>query len=220
MYVGVQSLASIDLKPSLVSGTVPRIPGAPPETDPATGDEPGADDDYDDDDKNNNNLDMSQDGRPDDYKISHGPQKSAAAREQLKPPAPSAAAGGSKRDRSLSSTRDEDEGAEEPSDLSDYGQPARSSNKNKKKKKKNEENPLAAANKKKRRSKGPQAANAKDPWGEDEIKKLIRWKAQGKTHKEVGVSTVLNQPSCRPLFLFLNTPAQDTLRELWFTYYY
>lgn len=40
----------------------------------------------------------------------------------------------------------------------------------------------------KRRSSGAHVANGKDPWGDEEIKKLIKWKAQGMTHKEAGVS--------------------------------
>lgn len=42
---------------------------------------------------------------------------------------------------------------------------------------------------KKRRSNGPQVANGKESWGDEEISKLIKWKAQGMTHKEIGVST-------------------------------
>lgn len=43
----------------------------------------------------------------------------------------------------------------------------------------------------KRRSSGPQVANGKDPWGDEEIMKLIKWKVQGMTHKEAGVSLSL-----------------------------
>lgn len=43
----------------------------------------------------------------------------------------------------------------------------------------------------KRRSIGPSVANGKDPWGDEEIKKLIKWKVQGMTHKEAGVSLSL-----------------------------
>lgn len=43
----------------------------------------------------------------------------------------------------------------------------------------------------KRRSSGAQVANGKDPWGDEEIMKLIKWKAQGMTHKEAGVSLSL-----------------------------
>lgn len=46
----------------------------------------------------------------------------------------------------------------------------------------------------KRRSSGPQVANGKDPWGDEEIMKLIKWKVQGMTHKEAGVSLNLLLP--------------------------
>lgn len=48
--------------------------------------------------------------------------------------------------------------------------------------------PVKTPRSRKKRSSGPYVANGKDPWGDDEIKKLIKWKAQGMTHKEAGVS--------------------------------
>lgn len=53
----------------------------------------------------------------------------------------------------------------------------------------NEPPPVKTPRSRKRRSSGPHVANGKDPWGDEEIKKLIKWKAQGMTHKEAGVST-------------------------------
>lgn len=53
----------------------------------------------------------------------------------------------------------------------------------------NEPPPVKTPRARKRRSSGPHVANGKDPWGDEEIKKLIKWKAQGMTHKEAGVST-------------------------------
>lgn len=54
--------------------------------------------------------------------------------------------------------------------------------------KENEPPPVKTPRARKRRSSGPHVANGKDPWGDEEIKKLIKWKAQGMTHKEAGVS--------------------------------
>jgi hypothetical protein len=144
MYIGVQSLASIDLKPTLVCGTVPRIPDAPPESEPAP-DSPGAD-----------SHEIPQHDQIDDN-IGNDSRT-------IKDEFPVAAA--SKRG---SSTQDEPDPA---SDDDDGSPPVKTT-------------PRA----KKRRSNGPQAANGKDPWGDEEIKKLIKWKAQGMTHKKVGVST-------------------------------
>lgn len=143
MYIGVQSLASIDLKPALVCGNAPRIPDAPPETDPATN-SPGVD-----------SHEIPQHDQTDDY--FGDDSQDITTHEPLASP-------GSKRD---SSTQDE------PDPVSDYDEPE----------------PVKTPRAKKRRSNGPQVANGKDPWGDEEIKKLIKWKAQGMTHKEVGVST-------------------------------
>lgn len=48
--------------------------------------------------------------------------------------------------------------------------------------------PVKIPRSRKKRSSAPYVANGKDPWGDEEIKKLIKWKAQGMTHKEAGVS--------------------------------
>lgn len=55
--------------------------------------------------------------------------------------------------------------------------------------------PVKTPRSRKRRSSGPHVANGKDPWGDEEIKKLIKWKAQGMTHKEAGVSIFLQFPT-------------------------
>lgn len=55
--------------------------------------------------------------------------------------------------------------------------------------------PVKTSRSRKRRSSGPHVANGKDPWGDEEIKKLIKWKAQGMTHKEAGVSIFLQFPT-------------------------
>lgn len=55
----------------------------------------------------------------------------------------------------------------------------------------NETHSVKTTRPRKRRSSGPCVANGKDPWGDEEIMKLIKWKAQGMTHKEVGVSLTL-----------------------------
>lgn len=52
----------------------------------------------------------------------------------------------------------------------------------------NQPPPVRTPRARKRRSSGPYVANGKDPWGDEEIKKLIKWKVQGMTHKEAGVS--------------------------------
>lgn len=59
----------------------------------------------------------------------------------------------------------------------------------------NEPPPVKTQRSRKRRSSGPHVANGKDPWGDEEIKKLIKWKAQGMTHKEAGVSIFLQLPT-------------------------
>lgn len=141
MYIGVQSLASIDLKPSLVRGTVPRIPEAPPVTDSATN-SPGVD-----------RHEVPQQEQIDDE---IGSDSQNITNEPL-------AGSSSKRG---SSSQDE------PDSTSDYELPL-----------------VKTPRPRKRRSNGPQVANAKDPWGDEEIKKLIKCKVQGMTHKEVGVSS-------------------------------
>lgn len=140
MYIGVQSLASIDLKPSLVCGQVPRIPETAPETNHATS-SPGIGPH-----EVPQHEQINDDVGSDSQNITHEPLAGSASKRP-------------------SSSQDE------PDSASDYELP-----------------PVRTPRARKRRSNGPQVANAKDPWGDEEIKKLIKCKVQGMTHKEVGVS--------------------------------
>lgn len=136
----MQSLASIDLKPSLVRGKVPRIPDAPPATDSAT---------------NSPSIDRHEVHQHEQIDDAIGSDSQNTIHEPL-------AGSSSKQGSSFQ---------DETGSASDYELPL-----------------VKTPRARKRRSNGPQVANAKDPWGDEEIKKLIKCKVQGMTHKEVGVS--------------------------------
>lgn len=138
----MQTLASIDLKPALVSGVVRRLPEAS-EAIEAEGraDDPGTD-----------RHDTSQ---ADETEAQAGPDPDDL---QYPPTVPA--------------PNSDDRSQDEQTFASD-----------------NEPPPVKTPRSRKRRSSGPHVANGKDPWGDEEIKKLIKWKAQGMTHKEAGVST-------------------------------
>lgn len=71
--------------------------------------------------------------------------------------------------------------------------------------------PVKTPRLRKRRSSGPRVANGKDPWGDEEIKKLIQWKVQGMTHKEAGVSSP-RSAACPSVFMCAATNVPRTLQ--------
>ncbi|KAK2599231.1 hypothetical protein N8I77_011001 [Diaporthe amygdali] len=48
----------------------------------------------------------------------------------------------------------------------------------------------------KKRSSGPVVARGKDPWSDEEIRRLIKMKVQGQTHKEIGAILGRSEPAC------------------------
>ncbi|KKY35735.1 hypothetical protein UCDDA912_g04343 [Diaporthe ampelina] len=148
LYIGVQTLASIDLKPDLVRGEVRRLPEVSIETEART-DDPVAD-----------RHDIPQPDETEDDAVADPKDISH------KPPAPPAFSDGA-------TPRDEQAPAGD-----------------------SEPPPAKTPRSRKRRSSGPRVANGKDPWGDEEIKKLIKWKVQGMTHKEVGAKLGRTEPAC------------------------
>lgn len=148
MYIGVQSLVCVDLKPSLVQGRVPRlpVPDATGEARPATtNDNPGAD--------------------------SHGTPRHDDAEDHSGSGSRATTVYGSPIALTLALKRDSSTQDEPSSNVDSDGDPE------------------TVPRPRKRRSNGPQVANGKEAWGDEDISNLIKWKAQGKTHKEIGVST-------------------------------
>lgn len=161
LYIGVQALASIDLKPALVRGEITRL------TEPSFETEDRA---------NGFGPDRLEPSQPDETEIhaSHGPNDL-----RHEPPAAPASSSGDIPEDEQASAGDEDWP------------------------------PVKTPRPRKRRSSGPPVANGKDPWGDEEIKKLIKWKAQGMTHKEVGVSPPIPLPLDIDLITFPLTYVQS-----------
>ncbi|KAG6361435.1 hypothetical protein INS49_009662 [Diaporthe citri] len=149
LYIGVQTLASIDLKPALVSGEVRRLSEASIETETRAID------------SSPDRHDMSQPDETEAHDIAdpndihHNPPTAPASNTDDRPREEQASAGG-EESPSVKTTR----------------------------------------SRRKRRSSGSQAANGNDPWGDEEIMKLIKWKVQGMTHKEVGARLGRSEPAC------------------------
>ncbi|KAI7781955.1 hypothetical protein LA080_014020 [Diaporthe eres] len=148
LYIGVQALASINLKPAVVRGEVRRLPAASVETEIRTN-KLGSD-----------HRDMSQSDET-EAQTDHGPNDI-----DYEPPAASASNGDDKPQNEQAPTGD------------------------------NETHSVKTTRSRKRRSSGPSVANGKDPWGDEEIMKLIKWKAQGMTHKEAGARLGRTEPAC------------------------
>lgn len=148
LYIGVQTLVSIELKPALVCGEVRRLSEVSVEAE-ARLDDSGLDN-YDVSHPDVSQTDVLQPGETEDRTVPEQPQQELSAT----PPS------------------DDEDTAQDKKTFADDIEwtPAR--------------NPRS----RKRRSSGPHVANGKDPWSDEEIKRLIKWKVHGMTHKEAGVS--------------------------------
>ncbi|KAK7737122.1 hypothetical protein SLS63_002913 [Diaporthe eres] len=148
LYISVQALASIDLKPAVVRGEVRRLPAASVEAEIRT-----------------NKL------GPDHHDMSQSDETEAHtdhdANDVDYEPAAASTPG--------SDHKPQDEQAPTGDD---------------------EAHSVKTTRSRKRRSSGPCVANGKDPWGDEEIMKLIKWKVQGMTHKEAGARLGRTEPAC------------------------
>lgn len=156
LYIGVQTLVSIDLKPALVCGEVMRLSEVSVETEARF-------DIFVLDRHDVPQTDVSQpdESQPDETEEHAAPQQHQQPEHELSATPPS---------------DDEDTAQDKKAFADDI-----------------EWTPARTPRSRKRRSSGPHVANGKDPWSDEEIKKLIKWKVHGMTHKEAGVST--NSPA-------------------------
>lgn len=152
LYMGVQNLVSIDLKPALVCGEVLRLSEVSAETE-ARFDDSGLDR-YD---VSHPDVSQTEVLQPDETEDQTAPQQPQQPEQELSATPPS----------------DDEDTAQDKKTFADDV----------------EWTPARTPRSRKRRSSGPHVANGKDPWSDEEIKKLIKWKVHGMTHKEAGVST-------------------------------
>ncbi|POS74882.1 hypothetical protein DHEL01_v206726 [Diaporthe helianthi] len=178
MYISVQCLACLDLKPSLVRGTAPRLPlpnKPPPEAEPSATTATSASND-------SSGVANNETPQHDDDTVEQEGSSSRASTAyheslvSLRPgPDLKRNLDGSSQDEVASSIAINSDGDGEAQPVAQRS---------------------STPSSKKRRSNAAQVANAKETWGDEDVSKLIKLKMKGMTHKEIGAILSRTEPAC------------------------